>query len=290
MRFVKRLRFEPESYRLHLELALENQALDAGRSVGFVFTPAEVVPAEAHDKYYVEPQAIAAGRGAPEGAQPDHEPAVADLIARSDDARETTGGFDIPSARISFAGVHNKYFAVLMRAADAAAQTSLRNTRWRRVRDEAWARANPAQADRAWHYVTTDVVLQLDLPPRGETRRYAYVLYAGPKDRVELEREHADFNVLPDADLGTFLGVDMSGVGLVMLAVLGFFERLTGNWGIAIILLTLAVRAVLFPLNRRSQTSMARYAKKMKRVQPQLDELKKRYEKELPTSAQGAVR
>jgi YidC/Oxa1 family membrane protein insertase len=37
------------------------------------------------------------------------------------------------------------------------------------------------------------------------------------------------------------------------------------------------VRGALFPLNRRSQTSMARYQKKMKRVQPRLEEAKKRF-------------
>jgi YidC/Oxa1 family membrane protein insertase len=59
--------------------------------------------------------------------------------------------------------------------------------------------------------------------------------------------------------------------------VLGVLERATGNWGVAIILLTLLVRLILFPINRRSQTQMARYGKRMKRVQPQIDELKKRF-------------
>jgi YidC/Oxa1 family membrane protein insertase len=48
----------------------------------------------------------------------------------------------------------------------------------------------------------------------------------------------------------------------------------------AIILLTLFVRLVLFPLNRRSQTAMAKYQSKMKRVQPRIEELKKRFEKD----------
>jgi len=63
----------------------------------------------------------------------------------------------------------------------------------------------------------------------------------------------------------------------VLVRVLGFLEGLTGNWGIAIILMTIMVRSLLFPLNRRSQTSMARYQQQMKRVQPKIDELKKKY-------------
>jgi YidC/Oxa1 family membrane protein insertase len=115
------------------------------------------------------------------------------------------------------------------------------------------------------------------VPPIGESRRYAYTLYAGPKSRAEMQRESGDFTKLIDSDLGSFLGFDLSGIGSVMLAILGFFEGLTGNWGVAIILLTLLVRALLFPLNRRSQTAMARFSKKMKRLQPQIDELKKRH-------------
>jgi YidC/Oxa1 family membrane protein insertase len=62
----------------------------------------------------------------------------------------------------------------------------------------------------------------------------------------------------------------------VLLAVLNFFEGITGNWGVAIILLTISVRLLLFPVNRRSQTTMARYQSKMKRLQPRIDEIKKR--------------
>lgn len=278
VRFTKRVRFERGTYRMHVELELENQALDGVRRLGFLFTPAEFVPAEAHDKYYVEPQAIAAGRS--EIALRENGPVVAESVVRQDTPSETSGAFDIPQTRLGFAGAHNKYFAVLLRAADATSQTAFQSARWWRARDEAWARANPAQANKAWQFIATDAVLQLDLPARGAKSSYAYVVYAGPKDAQVLEAESADFAVLPDHDLGTFLGIDMSGVGHVMLAILSFFHGLTGNWGVAIILLTLVVRLILFPINRRSQTAMGRYAKKMKRVQPQLDEIKKRHEKD----------
>ncbi|MEO0663255.1 MAG: hypothetical protein AAFZ87_17095, partial [Planctomycetota bacterium] len=40
--------------------------------------------------------------------------------------------------------------------------------------------------------------------------------------------------------------------------------------------LTLTVRMLLFPLQRKMQTSMARHATKMKRVQPKLDAIKEK--------------
>ena len=53
---------ETGSYRLHLELELVNDAVAADRAIGFRFTPAEVMPLESGDTFYVEPQAVAAGR------------------------------------------------------------------------------------------------------------------------------------------------------------------------------------------------------------------------------------
>jgi YidC/Oxa1 family membrane protein insertase len=54
-------------------------------------------------------------------------------------------------------------------------------------------------------------------------------------------------------------------------------HSLTHNWGVAIILLTLTVKILLFPLNRLQSRTMEQFQKKMKLLQPQLDELKKKY-------------
>jgi YidC/Oxa1 family membrane protein insertase len=272
VRFVKRVRFEPNSYRIHVELGIENQALDLSRTAGFLFTPAEVVPQESGDKFYVEPQAIAAGRTAEDQRQSDFRPPTAQSVPRDDSGKAAGGSFDVPEEALSFAGVHNKYFAVLMRGADANSAATIRSARWKRLRDETWARANPDKATAAWHFMSTEVVLQLQVPPRGETKLSEFVVYAGPKDRAEIQGDFADHEQLVVKDQGFF-----HSVAHVLLAVLGFFSGLVGNWGVSIILLTLSVRALLFPINRRSQTAMARFAKKMKRLQPQIDELKKRH-------------
>jgi YidC/Oxa1 family membrane protein insertase len=52
---------------------------------------------------------------------------------------------------------------------------------------------------------------------------------------------------------------------------------MTHNWGVAIILLTLVVRAILFPLNRVQQSSMAKYAATMQRLKPEIDALKAKH-------------
>ena len=62
-----------------------------------------------------------------------------------------------------------------------------------------------------------------------------------------------------------------------MLHVLKWFHWLTGNWGVAIILLTLLVRGVMFYPSLKSMVSMRRMQTKMAQMQPRLEALKKIY-------------
>jgi YidC/Oxa1 family membrane protein insertase len=58
-----------------------------------------------------------------------------------------------------------------------------------------------------------------------------------------------------------------------MFLALDFFYRMVGNFGISILLVTVIVKLLFFPLANKSYASMA----KMKSVQPQLQALKERY-------------
>jgi len=58
-----------------------------------------------------------------------------------------------------------------------------------------------------------------------------------------------------------------------MFLALDFFYRVVGNFGVAILLVTVLVKLLFFPLANKSYASMA----KMKSVQPQLQALKERY-------------
>jgi len=61
----------------------------------------------------------------------------------------------------------------------------------------------------------------------------------------------------------------------LLLGIMKFFYRVVPphNWGIAIILLTLAMKVLTFPLQHKSMKSM----QEMQRIQPQLEEMKKKY-------------
>jgi YidC/Oxa1 family membrane protein insertase len=270
--FKKRILFVPGADVLRLELEVRNEALEGEPGAReFVLTPVACIPADSGDRWTTEPQAIAYSRGRGETST------SAEVQVPDPRGQKLSGAFGC-AAPLSFTGVYNKYFAVLLHGADEESRATLIGAGWRGLRDEGWAAEHPDQAAAAWKQIVADAQVRIVVPPRGESRTYRYDVYAGPKERSRLETVWPDHGKLVEKDLGMF-----NAIASVLLAVLGFFQKLTGNWGVAIILLTISVRALLFPVNRRSQTSMARYQNKMKRLQPRIDEIKKRYAKD-PTA------
>ena len=66
--------------------------------------------------------------------------------------------------------------------------------------------------------------------------------------------------------------------------VLDYFYKLLGNFGLAILLLTVAVKAVTFPIANSSAKTMA----KMKKVQPEQEKIKERFADD-PAKQQAAI-
>lgn len=71
----------------------------------------------------------------------------------------------------------------------------------------------------------------------------------------------------------------LSGLAKITLAFLKFAFLLTKNWGLSIILLTVFVRVLLFPLNLSAYRSM----RVMKKIQPEIQALRKKYKKDMKT-------
>jgi len=265
--YVKRLLADAGASRLRFELEIRNESSKeaAGRR-DFTFVPATGMPYDSGDSFYMEPSAVAwapvAGDEAGAFATRNYTP----------DASERFGALSV-GLPVGWVGAHNKYFAALFSGRGDADRAAIVGTSWRALFDAPF-HSKDKQTD-GWRQMEAEVALGLDLPLLGESRSWTFDLYAGPKDRSELQAASPDHRHLADHDLGFF-----AGIAKALLAIMGFFHGLTNSWGMAIILLTLFVRLVLFPLNRRSQTAMAKYQSKMKRVQPRIEELKKRYEKD----------
>jgi YidC/Oxa1 family membrane protein insertase len=91
-------------------------------------------------------------------------------------------------------------------------------------------------------------------------------LYAGPKLRNQLGA------IAPGLDLSVDYGM-FTVVAAPMHSILTWFHGLTGNWGLAIILVVLLINVVLFKLNAAQYRSGA----KMRKLKPRMDALKERY-------------
>jgi YidC/Oxa1 family membrane protein insertase len=101
-------------------------------------------------------------------------------------------------------------------------------------------------------------------------------VYAGPEEYEALKAVGQSFqNVVQFESYKIFEWLNPVSVGL--LYVMRWFHSITGNWGIAIILLTLMVRAIMFWPSLKSMVSMRRMQKKMAAMQPRLDTIKKMY-------------
>ena len=90
--------------------------------------------------------------------------------------------------------------------------------------------------------------------------------YAGPKDQVELEEISEHLNLTVDYGFLWWIAIPL-------FKALTFFHDLVGNWGVAIILLTLAVKIALGWVSARGYRSMAN----MRRVAPAMKKLQERY-------------
>lgn len=102
------------------------------------------------------------------------------------------------------------------------------------------------------------------------TSEERFKLYVGPKQQDRLAALGSE-----STDL-LFHGWT-GGISLLMLRVLHFFYAWTGNYGLAIICLTLLVRLVLFPIAQKQFRHMKESQAKMEKIKPLIEEIKERF-------------
>lgn len=88
----------------------------------------------------------------------------------------------------------------------------------------------------------------------------------GPKERALLAQ--APDQLENAVDFGMF-----SIIAKPLLTALTFFYEYTGNWGVAIIILTLCIKIAFWPLSQKSYNSM----EQMKKLQPMMQKLREKY-------------
>jgi YidC/Oxa1 family membrane protein insertase len=107
-----------------------------------------------------------------------------------------------------------------------------------------------------------------DLKP-GETDKIRLLAYTGPKERTTLEAAAGgNHSVVELIDLGFF-----SAIAKILVAFLLKVHSVIPNWGVAIIVLTITARTLLFPLTLPSIKSMI----KMRELKPEMDALNEKF-------------
>lgn len=100
----------------------------------------------------------------------------------------------------------------------------------------------------------------------GETAQINNILYLGPKDQA----------TLAGLARGLDLTVDYGFLWMIsqpLFSFLQFIHSLVGNWGFSIILITIVVKGLMYPLTKKQYESMA----KMRALKPKMDALKERF-------------
>ncbi len=102
--------------------------------------------------------------------------------------------------------------------------------------------------------------------PVGQTLVTGAQFYVGPKDQYRLEEIAEGLDLTVDYGFLWWLAQPL-------FHLLTFIHSIFGNWGVAIILLTVIVKTLLYPLSAASFKSMA----KMRKLQPEMARLKERF-------------
>ncbi|WP_340124008.1 membrane protein insertase YidC [Methylobacter svalbardensis] len=96
-------------------------------------------------------------------------------------------------------------------------------------------------------------------------------LFAGPKIQPMMEKIAPGLELTVDYSFLTFIGKPIYWI-------LNQIYNTVGNWGVAIIGVTLCIKLLFFPLSQASYKSMA----KMRKIQPRLKELQERFADDRP--------
>jgi YidC/Oxa1 family membrane protein insertase len=109
----------------------------------------------------------------------------------------------------------------------------------------------------------------VEIAYRVDGQRGEFLLYAGPKK----------FEILKGLGVGLEHIIDFGAFSIIarpLFWILKFFYKIIGNYGWAIVLLTIVVRIPFIPLLNKSQKSM----KKLQELQPKMAAIKERYKKD----------
>jgi len=172
------------------------------------------------------------------------------------------------NGKIDWIGVKNKYFAVII-APEIPSDDGGAYLEGTKVLD-------PRYGEREYYSASLKVPFK-DLNYQKDTFR----LYIGPIDYDLLKSFDKEYQAI--YDFGSFMGLRIFRPisEYILLPLLKFLNMFIPNWGFVIIIFSIIIKIVLYPLTKQSYKSM----KKMQLLQPMIKELKEKH-KEDPQKVQ----
>ncbi|MFA4843232.1 MAG: membrane protein insertase YidC, partial [Candidatus Omnitrophota bacterium] len=149
-------------------------------------------------------------------------------------------------SQVQFVSLRNRYFTAIIQPQNAGYSVAVR-----KINNQA-----------------SEVVLLASeaMVPPGGTIAEKLRIYLGPLDLQTIKRINPEWGVV--IHYGTF-----NFIGQLLLQLLEWLYKLAHNWGWAIVILSVLIYLLLFPLTLKQMHSM----KKMQAVQPHIEELRKIY-------------
>jgi YidC/Oxa1 family membrane protein insertase len=163
--------------------------------------------------------------------------------ALAEDEKQLKKGVAPMSGTLTYAGFGDRYFLAVLLPQTAANDTLLMD------------------------YDSVEAHVKVLFPgEHGNTLRAASRVYLGPKDLDVLEA------INPKLSTAIELGWTRI-LALALLRTLKLFHRVAPNYGVDIVLLTVAIRLLLLPMSIKSQRSMMR----LQRLQPQVERIREKF-------------
>jgi YidC/Oxa1 family membrane protein insertase len=192
---------------------------------------------------------------------------LSDFAPKDFQKPEFEAGWFMQRGPVDFAATANAYFAqaIVPIAAPVAPACGLQiEERWYREQFPDKTK-DPSYGAM---YRSRLIYPQKELAPH-ESATYEIASYYGPKDRTHLAKALGGQHHLSEIiNLGMFTVVSKVIVMFLIKA-----HDVVGDWGISIIVLTLCVRILLFPLTWKQIKSMV----SMRRLKPELDEINRKF-------------
>jgi YidC/Oxa1 family membrane protein insertase len=253
----KALTIRDGSYLVDVDLEVEDRGrrLPARLAIGPGFAAQE--PSDGRSNYYYDGQAVwnTGGR----------------VTRRAKRKLSEGGGF---AGNVRWVGLEDQYFAALVIPGRSPSEV-----RWRPVELTALPALGDEEADEAVE-AANQPILSVSIPATGAR------LYVGPKKFTLLRGLGSD---LEKAVWFSSRAWMVPIVKAIFLSLLWIHDHTLPNYGLAIILTTVALRLLLFPVNQYSMVSMKKSQLQMQRVQPKVKAIRAKYKKSKDAQARAKM-